>query len=133
MASIAVAPLVLKDVTITLGANGYEKHVSSVKFVPKSTTIEFQGMTPSAAFTDTTVQTWTCEIEYVQDWETTNSLSKYLLAGAGTAVAATFKPKAAGSPSFAATLSLQSGEIGGKVNAYATTKVSLGSTVPVLT
>lgn len=133
MASIAITPLVLKDVTITLGANGYEKHVSSVTFNPKSSTIEWQGLTPTATFTDTTSQTWTVDLEYVQDWDTTNSLSKYLLANAGTSVTATFKPKQAGTPTFTSTVSLQSGQIGGKVNAYATTKVTLGSTVPVLT
>jgi hypothetical protein len=133
MASIAVVPLVLKDVTITLGANGYEKHVSSVTFTPSSSTISFTGMTPTAVFTDTTAQTWVCELEYVQDWDTTNSLSKYLLANAGTSVTGVFKPRQAGTPTFTATVSIQSGAIGGKVNAYATTKVSLGSTVPVLT
>lgn len=133
MASIAVSPLVLKDVTITLGANGYEKHVSSVTFTPSSSTITFQGLTPTASFTDQSSQTWVCELEYVQDWDTTNSLSKYLLANAGTSVTGIFKPKQANTPTFTATLSIQSGQIGGKVNAFATTKVSLGSTVPVLT
>lgn len=133
MATIAVSPLVLKDVTMTLGSNGYEKHVSSVTFTPKSSTISWTGLTPTAAFTDTTTAEWTCDLEYVQDWDTTNSLSKYLLANAGTSVTATFKPKQAGTPIFTATVALQSGAIGGKVNAYATTKVSLGSTVPVLT
>jgi hypothetical protein len=133
MASIAVLPLVLKDVTMTLGANGYEKHVSSVTFTPKSSTISWQGLTPTATFTDSTTAEWTCDLEYVQDWDTTNSLSKYLLANAGTSVTGVFKPKQAGTPTFTATVTLQSGAIGGKVNAYATTSVSLGSTVPVLT
>lgn len=133
MASIAVVPLVLKDVTINLGSNGYEKHVSSVTFVPKTSTISFQGLTPTAKFTDVTAAEWTCVLEYVQDWETTNSLSKYLFANEGTSVAATFKPKAAGSPSFAANLVITPGAIGGKVNAYATTSVTLGSDKPVLT
>lgn len=133
MATIAVAPLVLKDVSMTLGANGYEKHVDSVKFIPKSSTISWAGLSPTAVFTDQTAAEWVCELGFVQDWETTNSLSKYLLANAGTAVTAVFKPKAAGSPTITATVTLQSGEIGGKVNAYATTKVTLGSTIPVLT
>lgn len=133
MASIAVVPLVLKDVTINLGTNGYEKHVSSVTFVPKASTISWQGLTPTAKYTDVTAAEWTCVLEYVQDWATTNSLSKYLFANEGTTVAATFKPKSADSPSFAANVTITPGAIGGKVNAYATTSVTLGSDKPVLT
>lgn len=133
MVSIAVAPLVMKDVTLTIGSNGYEKHVSSVTFTPKASTISWQGLTPSAKFTDVTAAEWTCVIEFVQDWETTNSLSKYLFANEGSSVSATFKPKQAGAPSFAANLSITPGAIGGKVNAYATTQVTLGSDKPVLT
>lgn len=132
MASIAVQPLVLKDVTLTLGSNGYEKHVSSVTFTPKSSTISWQGLTPSAKFTDVTAAEWTCVLEYVQDWDTNNSLSKYLFANEGTTVAATFKPKSGGTPSFAANLVITPGAIGGKVNTYATTTVTLGSDKPVL-
>lgn len=132
MASIAVVPLVLKDVTLTLGANGYEKHVSSVTFTPKASTISWQGLSPSSKYTDVTSAEWTCVLEYVQDWETTNSLAKYLFANEGSTVAATFKPKSAGSPSFAANLTITPGAIGGKVNAYATTSVTLGSDKPVL-
>lgn len=122
----------MKDVTLNFAANGYEKHVSSVTFTPKASTISWQGLTPTAKFTDVTAAEWTCVIEYVQDWDTTNSLSKYLFANEGTTVAVTFKPKQAGTPSFAANLVLTPGAIGGKVNAYATTSVTLGSDKPVL-
>jgi len=130
--SINVAPLVLKDVTLTIGANGYEKHVSSVAFTPKASTIEWQGLTPTAKFTDVTAASWTCVLEYVQDWDTTNSLSKYLFANEGSTVAVVFKPRAGGTPSFAANLTITPGAIGGKVNAFATTTVTLGSDKPVL-
>jgi len=133
MPSINVAPLVLKDVTLTLGVNGYEKHVSSVTFTPKASTISWQGLTPTAKFTDVSGAEWTCDLEYVQDWDTTSSLSKYLFANEGQTVAAVFKPRQAGTPSFAANLVITPGAIGGKVNAYATTSVSLGSDKPVLT
>lgn len=133
MASIAVVPLVLKDVTLVIGTNGYEKHASSVTFTPKANVIRWQGLTPAAKFSDITSADWDVTIEYVQDWETTNSLSKYLLANEGSTVAMQFKPKAAGTPSFAANVSITPGAIGGKVNAYATTSVTLGSDKPVLT
>lgn len=132
MVSINVTPLVLKDVTLTIGTNGYEKHVSSVTFTPKASTIEWQGLTPSAKFTDVTAASWTCVLEYVQDWDTTDSLSKYLFANEGTTKAVVFKPKSGGTPSFAANLTITPGAIGGKVNAFATTTVTLGSDKPVL-
>ena len=39
MAIIAVAPFVLKDVTLKIGADNYEKHVSSVTFTPSTSTV----------------------------------------------------------------------------------------------
>jgi len=133
MAQINVAPLVLKDVILTIAGNGYEKHVSGVEFKPKGSQISWQGLTPAAKFTDVAAPDWTCDLSYVQDWETTNSLSAYLFAHQGETIACTFKPKSGSGPSFTASLVIASGSIGGQVNSYATTTVSLGcSGVPVL-
>ncbi len=133
MAVIEVSPLVLKDCTLIIGDDNYEKGVSGVKFVPRSSTIAWQGLTPTSAFTDASTPEWTCQIDYVQDWDTIDSLSQYLLANSGSTVAATFKPKAAGAPTFAANIVIAPGQIGGDVNKYATTSVTLGCDTPVLT
>lgn len=132
MASIAVVPLVLKDVTLTIGSNGYEKHVSSVTFTPKSSTISWQGLSPDSKFTDVTSAEWTCVLEYAQDWDTTDSLSRFLFENEGETEAVVFKPRSGGTPSFGANLTITPGAIGGKVNAFATTSVTLGSDKPVL-
>jgi len=131
MAQIAVAPLVLKDVTLTLGTDTYEKHVSEVRFTPSASTISWTGLGGNTV-TDVATATWTATLGYVQDWETVDSLSQYLLANEGESVEATFKPKSGSGPSFTATLTITPGAIGGAVNAYATTSVTLGSTKPVL-
>ena len=131
MAQIAVVPLVLKDVTLTLGTDTYEKHVSEVRFTPSASTISWTGLGGNTV-TDVSTATWTATLGYVQDWETVDSLSQYLLANEGESVAATFKPKSGSGPSFTATLTVTPGAIGGAVNAYATTQVTLGSTKPVL-
>ena len=136
MASIAVAPVVLKDVVLTVGTDSYEAHVSSVKFTPSTNTLSWKGLTPSAVFTDVTAPTWTCTITYAQDWVTTNSLANYLLTNAGQQKAVVFKPQgaAAGKPSFAATLTITPGDIGGDVDQWMTATVTLGVVgVPVKT
>ena len=132
MAQINVSPLVLKDSVLTLGTDTYEKHVSQVLFAPNSSTISWQGLTPASKFTDVTSAEWTCQLSYVQDWETADSLSQFLFGHEGESISATFKPKSGTGPSFTATLTITPGAIGGQVNAYATTQVTLGSTKPVL-
>ena len=78
-------------------------------------------------------RTPTCVIEYVQDWDSTESLSKFLFANEGKTIDVTFKPNSANTPTFTAKLVVTPGAIGGTVNSYATTSVTLGVTgKPVL-
>lgn len=128
MAAIAVAPFVLKDVIFSVGTDSYEQGVSSVQFVPSTSTVTWQGLTPASTFTDQTSPTWTCTIAYAQDWTTTNSLAQYLLTNAGQQKAVVFKPQgtATGKPSFAATLIIAPGPIGGDVNTVQVGSVTLG-------
>jgi hypothetical protein len=131
MAQIAVVPLVLKDVVMTLGTDTYERAINQVTFTPSASTVTFVGLGGNT-HTDATTATWACVLGYVQDWETVDSLSRYLLENEGEEIPATFKPKSGSGPSFTATLVITPGAIGGSVNAYATTTVTLGSTKPVL-
>lgn len=131
MAVIAVAPFVLKDVTLKIGADNYEKHVSSVTFTPSVSKQTWKGLGGNS-YTDQGFADWTCEIEYAQDWNTTNSLSQYLHANEGVSVAAEFVPKlGTGGSKFAAQLAIAPGAIGGNEGAFLTASVSLGSTKPV--
>jgi hypothetical protein len=132
MAQIAVDPLVLKDVILTVETDTYEKHVSGVTFEPSSSTIRWQGLTPDSKFTSVTSADWTCKLDYVQDWETADSLSAYLFEHEGEEVDVVFKPRSGSGPTFTATLTITPGSIGGTVNTYATTTATLGSTKPVL-
>lgn len=133
MTQIAVDPLVLKDTVLTLGTDTYEKHVSGVVFTPKGSTISWTGMTPSAKFTDVADAEWTCALSYVQDWETEDSLSRFLFEHEGEVIPAIFKPRSGSGPTFTVDLVITPGAIGGQVNSYATTTVTLGcSGRPVL-
>lgn len=136
MADIAVAPIVLKDVLMKIGGtDNYSAHCSSVTFTPASSSVTWQGLTPSALFTDNTEQTWTVTIEYAQDWSATG-LSTYLFSNAGTSKALVFQTKktaATGDPIFTTAAVLQSGPIGGAVNTVSTASVTMGCDKPVLT
>lgn len=125
MAQIAVVPILLKDVVLTLGTDSYEKHVSEVLFTPSSSIVNWAGLSPTSVFSFPTKATWTCQLTYAQDWATTNSLSKYLHDNEGEDVAATFDP-VNGGPTWAATLYIVPGAIGGALNAVATATVVLG-------
>lgn len=128
MPQIDVTPLVLKDVILTIGENGdtYEKHVSGVTFTPTASAITWRGLSPNAVFTDPGSVTWSCALNYVQDWDTANSLSQFLFDNEGQTVTMEFKPKSGSGPSFTADVIIIPGAIGGQVNTYAATTVTLG-------
>lgn len=126
MVAIAVNPLVLKDYTLKIAADNYEKAVDGVTFTPSGSTITWSGPIGSD-FTDAAATTWKAEISYVQDWRTAGSLSRYLFDHDGETVSCTFVPSSAvGEPSFTADLVVMAGAIGGKTRAFATTSVTLG-------
>lgn len=128
MATITPAPFTLANAVLTIGTDNYEKAVSSVAFTPDFSTLQWRGLTPDAAYTDTTNATWTCTVSFAQDWSTTNSLSQYLLTNAGTQKVVVFKPKGVvtGSPIFTATVIIQPGPIGGDGNTLLEGSVTLG-------
>lgn len=127
MANISVHPFVLKDVTLTIEDDNYEAHVSEVTFTPSSSQQTWQGLTPSAAFTDTSTATWTVTLTYAQDWSDADSLSYKLHEEEGASWDVVFKPQpGSGMPTVEATLIVTPGAIGGTVNSWATATVTLG-------
>lgn len=125
MTQIAVAPLFLKDVTLSVGTDSYEKAVSSVTLTPSVTTATFKGLNPEAVFTEVGTPTWAADIAYAQDWTTVNSLSAYLFAHQGETVVMNFSPRNGSGPSFTVSVVIVSGAVGGAVDSFATTTVSL--------
>jgi hypothetical protein len=128
MAQIAVAPYVKKDAVITIGTDSYEKHVSSASLTPSTEVVKWQGCTPSATFVDQTTPTWTWQLEYAQDWGTTNALAAYLLANAGTQKTCVYSPQGTtvGKPKFTFDVMISPGQIGGQVNTVQLGSVQLG-------
>ncbi|MCR2785436.1 MULTISPECIES: hypothetical protein [unclassified Microbacterium] len=129
MAAIAVQPIILNDVTLTVGTDNYEASVSQVQFDPASTVVRWKGMTPTSVYAFSTTSEWTVTLSYAQDWATVNSLSAYLLANEGKSVIMKFKPKKAAtgtSPTVTATVLITAGSIGGSIDGVATATVTLG-------
>jgi len=125
MPAIAVAPFVLKDATFTVALDSYEAHVSQVQFDPTTQQLQWQGLTPSASFTDVGSPSWAATIAYAQDWKTPNSFSQYLYDHQGETIAATFTTNP-GAGAWAVNLIITPGAVGGAVNAYAVATVTLG-------
>ena len=127
MAVIDIDPLVLKDVTLVLGADGndYKKHVDQVMFQPSASSVTWTGLGQNT-HTDQSTATWACTLGYAQDWETADSLSRYLFDHEGEVVTAEFHPRSGSGPSFTTELVITPGAIGGNVNQFGTTTVTLG-------
>ena len=125
MAQINVQPLYLKDVILTVDGDTYEKHVSGVTITPSVATATFKGLEPTATFSQASTATWMLDLTFVQDWETADSLSAYLFNNAGEEVTMSFKPESGAGGTFSATVIIVPGSVGGTVDAYATSTVSL--------
>ena len=127
MVAVIPNPFVFKDATLTIAADSYEAAISKAEIVPSSSSQTFKGASPGASWTDQSYATWVCNLEYAQDWKDPASLSNYLHEHEGEAVDAVFVPKVGtGEPSVAATLVITPGSIGGTVDAFATSSVTLG-------
>ena len=134
--TVTANPFTLKDVSLLIGPTAtnfeFRTSVSSVTLTPNSSQVSWTGLGLNA-YTDQTTATWTCTLEYAQDWETTNSLSAYLYANEGTTVDVVFKPKNTGTKTWTGKLIITPGAVGGPVNGVATATVTLGMpTKPVL-
>lgn len=134
MAIIDSNPRVLRDAILKIGADNYEKHVSAVRFITTSSDVTWTSLSPDTVVTDSTPPTFQCQIDFVQDWETEDSLSRYLWNEQGTTKAVEFVPlRGSGNFMVTANLRIKPGSIGGAVGEFATDSVTLGSDKPVFT
>lgn len=124
MAQIAVQPIYLKDVVLSVAGSDFEKHVSSVVFTPTVSTATWKGLEPTAVYSNIGSSTWTVDLSYAQDWETSGSLSAYLFANEGAEVSLTFTPVSGGGV-WDADVIIAPGQVGGAVDSFAEATVSL--------
>lgn len=130
-----VNPLVLKDVLLRLGSaetgKDFRKHVDQVTLTPSSSPITWTGLGGNT-HSDVPTATWVANVNYVQDWDDPDSLSRFLFENEGAEVPVVFEPKSGGA-AFESVAIITPGAVGGQVNSYATTSVTLGlKSKPVL-
>ncbi len=126
---MAFQPIILTDVVLTVEADNYEAEVSRVEFVPTASIVTWKGLTPSSQHNFPTAASWVLNLDYAQDWASTDSLSRYLFDNEGELKAVTFKPKKPASgtaPTWSADVYVTPGAIGGAVDTVAVASVSLG-------
>jgi hypothetical protein len=119
-----MTPLYLKDAVLTIEASDYQAEVSSAAFEPSTSTATWKGLTPDAVFTQTANATWVLTLTFGQDWDDPTSLGVYLFENEGAEVAMVFEPKAGGA-GFSANVVITPGAVGGAVDGFAESTVSL--------
>ncbi|MGP6170625.1 hypothetical protein ACTU6V_05390 [Microbacterium sp. A204] len=123
MADIAIAPFIMRDCLFQVAADNYEGHVSQVEFVPSPVLASWKGLKAGAVHQFAGLATWVANLALAQDWETADSLARYLHEHEGEEVTVTFEP-VKGGPGVTATLILVPGSIGGQVDSVAVSAVS---------
>ena len=128
MTAILAKPYVFKDGLVKIDADTFEHAVSGFSLVPTQSTVTWQAIVPAGAFSDSTSPSWTCTVNYAQDWDTDGSLSQYLMDNAGQTKTVEFTPAnaGAGSTTFTVDVIIAPGPIGGEVNTVQTGSVSMG-------
>ena len=127
---IPTAPLFLADCTVTLGTDSYQAAVSSAVFTPSTPApVVYKGLTPTAKWTRQGLADWTLDLTFVQDPDTETSLSNYLHDHEGEQVTAVFEPNN-GESSWTADINLAAGALGGAVETWGTSTVSMSSSKP---
>jgi len=133
MAEVDVRPFIMRNAIIIFGGtDDFAKAVSTATITPAGGTTDFKGLKPSAVFTFPQANTYTLDMTYAQDWSDETSLSRYLWEHKGETVPFTLNPDdttgqtGVGSTSWAGTVAIVPGQVGGDVDAVATAQVSLG-------
>lgn len=127
----AVKPFTLRDVSAEFTLPGstttydFRAALEQCVFTPSTETQTWSGMTPDSSYADNGAETWQATLGYAQDWETANSLSRFLHDNAGKACVVKFRPRRSGvTTDWTATLVLQAGPIGGQGGQFATATVT---------
>lgn len=130
MTNIALTPVTVNAATLKIDADNYEAAIGSAVFTPSTKTSSFVAIN-GLTYQSQSPSTWTLDLNYAQDFETAASLANYLHANEGASKAAVLTEVASGA-TFTATISIAPGAIGDAAGSIAQSKVSLGSTKPVI-
>lgn len=126
MTSIAATPRATRNLSIKIGTDEYNLHVSDCTMTP--TTIKWKGGTPAANFTD---QTWQLALTLVHDYQNADSLYNFLLAHAGETAVFTYMPDVNGTFARSVTATIVPPNVGGKVDAFNESTVTMDCSEPI--
>jgi hypothetical protein len=122
----------MRNAIVQLGADDFAYAVSTATIENSSGTTDFKGLKPPAVVTVPQATTYVLSLTYAQDWQSATSLSRYLWEHKGETVPFTLNPDdtsldaTLGSTSWAGLVAIAPGNVGGDVDAVATSSVSLG-------
>jgi len=129
MPNIPATPKVFKNVDLLFGDDGYQAHVSSAQWVPKTSSASWTGL-DDTTHTDDTSSENTLDLAVVQDIANDDSLWNYLFDHKGEKV--TVKMQVPGASFFLTSqVTLTKPTAGGKVNEFNESQVSLPSSEPL--
>jgi hypothetical protein len=125
---VEVTPFIMKNAIVAFGDNDFAKAVSEATLTPAGGTTDFKGLKPSAVYSFAQSATWSLNLTFAQDWSLDTSLSRYLFDHQGENIPFTLNAddKTEGSTSWAGTVSITAGAVGGAVDAVAVATVTLG-------
>ncbi|QEO08888.1 hypothetical protein [Protaetiibacter larvae] len=132
MAQIPLAARPQKDIRVKVGADNYEKHVSDINWPSNQTAQSWHGGTPDAIAPDLSEGDQVCNLTFIQAWDDEDSFCRFAFDHAGETVTISYKPHADSDVEFTAEVTLIRPQIGGKVNQFNESTISMPSTVPTL-
>lgn len=129
-----ITPKPNTHIKVTIGAAEYQTQVTALSITPQPQGVSIRGGAPDAHYEATVPGGWQIAIGVIQDWETLTSLCNFLLANEGQAATIVYKPVIAGNGEFTVQVpSLVAPAIGGPVNQYNESTVTMGCSKPVKT
>lgn len=123
-----VTPFLMRNAIVEIGTDDFAKAVSEATLTPTGGTVDYKGLKPDAVFSFAQSATWALTLAYAQDWSQADSLSRFLFDHQGENLPFTLNANDAtvGSTSWAGTVSITAGAVGGAVDAVAVATVTLG-------
>lgn len=122
MASIAAVPFIIKNTTLSLGANDYSSAISQAELIPTSPSSPFKSIN-GISYSFAGYASWVLTVTFAQDWVGATTLAAYLFNNETNTVAFSIKPTPT-SAGFTGNVVLTPGNIGGTADGTATSTVT---------
>ena len=130
--SAPAAPRAIKHLSIVIDDVEYNRHVNDFKVTPTTPTVNWKGGTPDALYADSGPSTHVATANLVHDYQNPESFYNFLLEHQGEQASIAYKPDIDGVFTATTTVTLVPPIIGGVVDNFNSSTVSMGATKPVI-